>query len=177
MEKKKHAHTEKGKGKESEKPKVEKKERRIQDIIRFVETNLDGGKKVKVAIMGIRGVSFMFSNAISKKIDFADKKLGELSEQETKKLEDIILNPHKFDIPSWLYNRKRDPTTGQDAHLAVSKLELRQKMDINDMKKLKSYRGVRHIYGLPVRGQRTRSGSGGKTVGVSKKKQPAKKKK
>lgn len=185
MEKKKHARTENGKekgkgekGKEGKKPEIEKKERRIQDIIRFVETNLDGDKKVKVAIMGIRGVSFMFSNAIAKKIDFADKKLGELSDQETKKLEDIILNPHKFGIPSWLYNRKKDPATGEDRHLAVSKLELRQKMDINDMKKLKSYRGVRHIYGLPVRGQRTGSGSGGKVVGVSKKKQqPSKKKK
>jgi small subunit ribosomal protein S13 len=180
MEKKKHAHAEKRKeipkGKKPEE--AEKKERRVQDIIRLVETNLDGGKPVKVAIRSIRGVSFMFSNAVSKLSGFGDKKLGELSEQELQGLEEIITNPDKFGIPSWLYNRKRDPVTGRDMHLSVSKLELTQKMDINEMKKLKSYRGVRHILGLPVRGQRTGSGSGGKTVGVSKKKrQPAKSKK
>ncbi len=157
---------------------AEKKERRIQDIIRLVETNLDGGKPVRVAIRRIRGISFMFSNAVSTISGFGDKRLGELSEQEMQRLEEIIMNPDKFGIPAWLYNRKRDPITGKDKHLAVSKLELTQRMDINEMKKMKSYRGVRHILGLPVRGQRTGSARGGRTVGVSKKKQqPAKSKK
>jgi small subunit ribosomal protein S13 len=166
---------EKGKGK---KPAEEPQKRKVQEIIRLAETNLDGGKKVKVAIRDVRGVSFMFSNAVTKVVGFGDKRLGELSEHELSHLEDVIANPGKFGIPAWLYNRKRDPITGKDAHLTVSKLELRHKMDINEMKKLKSYRGVRHIVGLRVRGQRTGSGSGGKTVGVSRKKQqPAKKKK
>ncbi|UCD07581.1 MAG: 30S ribosomal protein S13 [Candidatus Aenigmatarchaeota archaeon] len=178
MEKKKHTRAEKKEIPKGKKPgEAVKKEKRVQDIIRLVETNLDGGKPVNVAIRSIRGVSFMFSNAVSQMSGFGHKKLGELSEQEVQRLEDIILNPDKFGIPSWLYNRKRDPATGRDTHLSVSKLELTQKMDINEMKKLKSYRGVRHILGLPVRGQRTGSGSGGKTVGVSKKKQrPAKSK-
>jgi small subunit ribosomal protein S13 len=77
-----------------------------------------------------------------------------------------------------MLNRKRDPVTGEDKHLAVSELELTHKMDIDLMRKLKSYKGVRHSIGLPVRGQRTRgSFRKGKTVGVSKKKAaPAKKK-
>jgi small subunit ribosomal protein S13 len=36
---------------------------------------------------------------------------------------------------------------------------LKQKVisDINKLKHIKSYRGLRHIYGLPVRGQRTKT--------------------
>ncbi len=166
------------KGEKPSKPAEVQKKPRIQEIIRLVETNLDGGKKVRVAIRDIKGISFMLSNAIAKKIDFAEKRLGELSEMEMKKLEEIIFNPDKFGIPAWLYNRRKDPATGEDKHIGVSKLDLTKKMDIDAMKKMNSYKGVRHIYKLPVRGQRTRSGSGGKTVGVSKKKQqPAKKKK
>ncbi len=164
-------------GKVTERGAESVKKARVQEIIRLVETNLDGGKSVRVAIRDIRGVSFMFSNAVDKVTGFGSKRLGELSEQELQKLEDVITNPDRSGIPPWLYNRKRDPRTGKSAHLTVSKLDLTQKMDINEMKKLKSYRGVRHIRGLPVRGQRTGSGSGGKTVGVSKKKQqPAKSK-
>jgi small subunit ribosomal protein S13 len=156
----------------------EKPRSRIQDIVRLAETNLDGGKPVRVAIRSIRGVSFMMGNAVSKISGFGDRKLGELSEQELKRLEEMIMNPGDFGIPHWLCNRRRDPVTGKNSHLTVSRLELTQKTDINEMKKLKSYRGVRHIIGLPVRGQRTGAGRGGKTVGVSKKKQqPAKSRK
>jgi len=55
-------------------------------------------------------------------------------------------------------------------HLLSSDLVLRTKMDIDLMKKIKSWKGYRHAYGLKVRGQRTRTtGRTGKTVGVSKK--------
>jgi small subunit ribosomal protein S13 len=40
------------------------------------------------------------------------------------------------------------------------------------MKKMKSYRGVRHIFNLPVRGQRTKSNfrkNKGKVTGVKRK--------
>ena len=41
--------------------------------------------------------------------------------------------------------------------------------DINVMKKIRSYRGIRHERGLPVRGQRTRAhGRVGLALGVSR---------
>lgn len=155
--------------KEVKKPKPEPEKKRIKEIIRLVETNLDGEKPVKVAIRSIRGVSFMFSNAIVFVSGFDGKKLGDLSEQEMKRLEDIILNPAKYNIPVWLYNRKREPETGENKHLTVSRLELAHKMNINEMKKLRTYKGIRHQLGLPVRGQRTRSSfRKGGIVGVKK---------
>ena len=168
-----------GKQEEAEKAKPKKGEIKAAEIIRLAETNLDGGKKVKDGIRNIRGVSFMMSNAISKVSGLGGKKISDLSDEEKEKLEDMIMHPERHPIPSWMYNRKRDPNTGEDKHLAVSELEFTQKMDVDLMRKLKTYKGVRHSAGLPVRGQRTRgSFRKGKTVGVSKRKeQPGKKKK
>jgi small subunit ribosomal protein S13 len=174
------------KGEKPEGGKQEEAERRPQkgdikdvEIIRLAETNLDGTKRVYDAIRNIRGVSFMMGNAISKVSGLGDKKISDLSDQEKESLEDMIMHPEKHGIPVWMYNRKRDPTTGEDRHIAVSELEFTHKTDVDLMRKLKTYKGVRHSSGLPVRGQRTRgSFRKGKTVGVSKKKQaPAKKKK
>jgi small subunit ribosomal protein S13 len=149
----------------------DKPARAAKQIVRLAETNLDGGKPVRAAIRSIRGVSFMLSNAISSVSGLGDRKLADLSDGELKNLEDIILNPGKHGIPAWLYNRRSDPSSGKDSHLSVSTLDFTSKMDIDQMKKIKSYRGIRHIHHLPVRGQRTRgSFRKGKTVGVSKKK-------
>jgi small subunit ribosomal protein S13 len=149
----------------------DKPARAAQQIVRLVETNLDGGKPVRAAIRGIKGVSFMLSNAVSTVSGLGDRKLSELSEGELKNLEDIIINPEKHGIPAWLANRRSDTSTGKTAHLSASGLEFTNKMDIDQMKKVKSYRGIRHMHHLPARGQRTRgSFRHGKTMGVTKKK-------
>ncbi len=146
-----------------------------QEIIRLVETNLDGNKDIESAIRSIPGISFMFARAVVKYGGFGKKKLGNLSEEEIRKLESVITNPQRYNIPSWLYNRRKEPLSGEDKHLSASSLEFAQKMDINEMKKLKTYKGVRHSLGLPVRGQRTRSSfRHGRSVGVSRKKQQSK---
>lgn len=146
-------------------------DKNFKGIIRISETNLDGGKSVRIGIINVKGISFMFSNAISSVCSFSEKLIGDLTDQEIKQLEDIIENPGKYNIPVWLYNRRFDPTTGSHIHQTVSTLTFTKTMDINNMKKLKTYKGVRHSIGLPVRGQRTRSSfRKGSTVGVRKKK-------
>ena len=98
----------------------------------------------------------MFSNAICNVLD-PDKrrKIGSLTENELKAIETLIANPVKF--PKWLLNRRKDYDTGEDIHLTSSRLKLRKEFDIKRMRKIKSYKGVRHAVGLPVRGQRTKS--------------------
>jgi small subunit ribosomal protein S13 len=153
-------------------------QREAVQIVRFVETNLDGNKPVQEAIRRIDGISFMLSNAITKKCGFYGRKFSQLSESEMKRLEEIILNPQSIGIPAWMLNRRNEPVSGKNRHLTASQLDFTHKMDINELKKMKCYRGVRHIQGQPVRGQRTRSSfRKGKSVGVRKKKEaPATKK-
>lgn len=144
----------------------------LKQIVRLAGVDLDGKRLVKQAIRKIPGVGFMFSSAVVKVGGFENRKLGELSEQEISKLEEILVSPGKYGIPSWLFNRRKNSTSGKDEHLVSAKLELAKKLDIGELKKLKCYRGVRHILGLPVRGQRTRSSfRKSTTVGVKRTKE------
>ena len=141
-------------------------------IIRFAETNLDGNKPVQDAIRSIDGISFMLSNVITKKCGFRGRKFGQLNEKEMKVLEEAIANPSSIGIPAWMFNRRNEPATGKDRHLTASQLDFTNKMDINELKKMKCYKGVRHMQGQPVRGQRTRSSfRKGSSVGVRRKKE------
>ena len=145
--------------------------REFRHIVRVTDTDIDGSLKVGYALTKIKGVSISLANAVLKKAGINPEiRLGLLSEEQVKKIEDVLLNPARYGTPSWLLNRRKDLETGKDLHLLSSDLVLRTKMDIDLMKKIKSWKGYRHAYGLKVRGQRTRTtGRTGKTVGVSKK--------
>jgi len=164
--------------KEEKKPAVKPSNTpRAKTIIRVADTNLDADKQIRRALMDIKGVGQMFANAAANVCGFKEKFIRDLGEEEIHKLEDILASPTKYGLPLWMLNRRSDPQTGEDRHLIVSNLDFTKVMDINEMKKWKTYKGVRHASGLPVRGQRTRSSFRvkGKTVGVSRKKeQPAK---
>lgn len=127
---------------------------------------------MQYALKRIKGVNLSLANAILKKAEIdLDKRAGFLTEAEVERIEQIIEDPPKFGIPSWLLNRRKDLETGKDLHFIRADLDLRTKMDIKQMKELKSWRGYRHAYGLKVRGQKTRTtGRKGKAVGVKVKK-------
>jgi small subunit ribosomal protein S13 len=145
--------------------------REFQHIIRFVGTDIEGTQPVTYALTSVKGVGIKLANAIVEKagIDPATR-MGLLSSAEVEKLEEIITNPVKHDVPIWLLNRQKDVETGKDIHLLSSDLVLQTKNDIDQMKKIRSWKGFRHSYGLKVRGQRTRTtGRKGKAIGVKKK--------
>ncbi len=141
-------------------------------IVRIFSTNIDGNKKVGIGLTKIRGIDVMFSNAVlnAAGIPF-DRKIGELSEDEVKKLEEIVKSPSKYNIPSFLYNRRKDPETGEDLHIVGSELKFQNDFDIRRMKRIRSYVGLRHSWHLKVRGQRTKSTGrkGGPAVAKKKK--------
>ena len=150
----------------------------VKNIVRISGTDCPGYKPIERALWSIKGVSFMFASAIRKIMGLPkDKKLGELSNDEINKIQDIINHPLKYGIPSWMLNRRKDIETGNDLHLTGSKIDITLITDIRRMQEVKSYKGIRHAMKLKVRGQRTKSHprkSG--SVGVKKKQQPAKKK-
>lgn len=145
--------------------------REFQHIIRFAGTDLQGTQPVTYALTNIKGVGIKLANAIIEKSGISpESRMGFLSSSEVEKIEDVLQNPAKYGLPKWLLNRRKDKETGKDLHLLGSDLVLQTKNDIEDMKKIKSWKGFRHSYGLKVRGQRTRStGRKGKAIGVKKK--------
>ncbi len=146
-----------------------KKQQQIESLVRIASTDIEGDKTVYVGLTKIKGVSWMMSNAVCQVLGIdKNKKIGELTQDEIKKIEAFLQNPK---LPSWMLNRRKDRQTGKDMHLIGTKLELTKEFDIRRLKKIKAYRGVRHAMGLPVRGQRTKSHfRKGKTVGVQRSK-------
>lgn len=149
-------------------------EQELKYFVRIANTDLEGKKPIASALRKIKGVSFMFASAVCSIADVERaKKTGYLTDQEAERMNDIIKNPAKYNIPSWMFNRRKDYDTGADRHLITSDLDFTKENDIKIQKKIKSYRGVRHMSGLPVRGQKTKSNfrrNKGKVTGVKKKK-------
>jgi len=139
--------------------------------LRIIDADVDGTLKTPYALSKIKGISLSLANAILKKAGInPEKRAGFLTESDIEKMEDVIQDPAKHGLPGWLLNRRKDLETGKDGHLISADLVLKTKMDIEQMKGIKSWRGYRHAYGLRVRGQRTKTtGRAGKALGVKKK--------
>jgi small subunit ribosomal protein S13 len=143
----------------------------FRHILRIIDADVDGTLKATYAVAKVKGVSLRLANAILKKAEIdPEKRAGFLTENEVEKVEEMVRDPAKHGVPSWLLNRRKDAETGKDTHLISADLVLKTKMDIEQMKNMKSWRGYRHAYGLKVRGQRTKTtGRAGKALGVKKK--------
>ncbi len=143
-----------------------------RQIIRFLGNDLDGNRKLSSTFIKVKGISHNLAAAIIHVAGLdGNRKLGELSEKELEKLEEIAKNPVKHGIPAYMVNKQKEYVTGEDQHLLGNDIKLKLREEINRLRKIRAYRGIRHERRLPVRGQRTRSSfRKGATVGVKKKK-------
>ncbi len=141
----------------------------MKGIIRVGNTDIPGERKVIAGLSRIYGIGDNLATAICRKLNLnTQRKIGELTDQEVKDIDLLIKDPSP--LPTFLCNRRHDPETGISRHLIGADLKLRTDFDVRTMKKLKTYKGIRHGAGLPVRGQRTKSHfRTGSSVGVMKK--------
>jgi small subunit ribosomal protein S13 len=142
----------------------------FRHLVRIAGRDLDGTKKVIVAISDLRGVGYNFASVVTSRIGLDPRaRLGTLSEDQVHEVEKAVLDATKSTLPAWYYNRRNDPDTGETKQLLGSDLDFVIKGDVDDEKNIQSWKGVRHSLGLKVRGQRTRTtGRKGRTVGVRK---------
>ncbi|MGC8681997.1 MAG: 30S ribosomal protein S13 [Candidatus Acidifodinimicrobium sp.] len=153
-------------------------------IIRIGDTDLDGDKSVISQLIRIYGVSASYANAIINALNLEAKtKLQDLNEETINKLKEALINPQKYGIPLWLLNWQKEVESGVSKHKVGSELKSKNALNLQQIKLLRTFRGIRHQFGYKVRGQKTRSrganekGRIGKTIGVTKSKemkQPAK---
>ncbi|MCD6457807.1 MAG: 30S ribosomal protein S13 [Thermofilum sp. ex4484_82] len=144
----------------------------FKQIVRLVGVDLPGDKAIVYSLRLIKGIGINMAYAICRKIGInPHTKLGSLSEAQLKELDAILREPHKLGFPPWFLNRPKDPRTGKHLHLITSDLIFTVKGDIDFLKEIRCWRGIRHMFGLKVRGQRTRTtGRTGITVGVKRRK-------
>jgi len=121
---------------------------------RIAGVNIPENKQIGIGLSYIYGIGPALSKKVLvlAKIDF-QRKASELNQEEISRLKDIIEKDYKIEG------------------------ELRREimMNIKRLKDINCWRGVRHIKGLPVRGQRTKTnnrtirGNVRKTVGSGRK--------
>jgi len=146
-------------------------EKEFKQLVRMIDADIDGNKKLYHALTKIKGVSYAFSNSLCNilKLD-RNQPIGSLSDEKLKEIEMTIRNPKEF--PSFMFNRRKDYESGEDKHLSSTDIKLVKGFDIKRLRKIKTYRGSRHASDLPARGQRTKAHfRKGTAIGVSKKKE------
>ena len=139
-------------------------------IVRVSDTDLDGTRPVALALTGVRGVGLRLAEVACQLAAVpASERIGNLAEPTVESIESTLASlPSK--VPDWMVNHRHEPMLGETLHYVGPDLETRRRDDVNQMKMIRSYRGVRHERGQKVRGQRTRSnGRTGMAAGVLKK--------
>ena len=139
-------------------------------IVRILGNDIPGEKKVLIGLTQIKGIGYNFATAILDTLKISHAlNVGDITDSDVQKIEGIITDPAKAGFPRWFLNRQKDIETGQDKHLITSDIPFTLRNDIERERITASWRGYRHLSGLKVRGQRTRtSGRRGGAVGVAK---------
>ncbi len=139
-------------------------------IVRVANSDLDGTRPVALALTGVHGVGLRIAEVACRLAGVdSSERIGNLPEATVDGIEQTLATlPTK--VPGWMVDHRGEPFLGESIHLIGPDLDTRRRDDVNVMKMVRSYRGVRHERGQKVRGQRTRSnGRTGMAAGVLKK--------
>ena len=141
-----------------------------ENLIRILGNDIPGENKTLIGLTQIRGIGYMFANSMLQILKInPDSRIGTLSADQVSSIERMIQDPKSQNFPTWFLNRQKDIETGDDMHLVTSDIAFNLRNDVEREKGVFSWRGYRHMYGLKVRGQRTRcTGRKGGAVGVAK---------
>ena len=129
-------------------------------FVRVANTDLNGSQQIVNALRKIKGLNFMFSNMVCNAVGI-DKltKAGTLTDEQVKKIDDVIANPLKYNVPSWMLNRRKNYDDGKDYHIIGGNLSFAEDNDLKRMKKTRS---------------NFRKNKGKVSLGVIRKKEPPK---
>lgn len=139
-------------------------------IVRIVGNDIPGERKILIGLTQIKGIGYNFATAITDTLKInTNSNIGNLTDANVQAIEKLITDPIGGNFPIWFLNRRKDIETGGNLHLLTSDIPFTLRNDIERERVTASWRGYRHLSGLKVRGQRTRtSGRKGGAVGVAK---------
>jgi small subunit ribosomal protein S13 len=157
---------------EEEPTKKKEHDENFNYILRIVNTDINGENNIVQGLTQIKGVGRHMATFIADTARVDRKlKFGNLPQSEIEKIKEVLENIDEY-APPWMLNYQKDVYTGENMHLISTDVAIRLRDDINMMKMIRSYRGVRHELGLKVRGQRSSSnGRKGLALGVSKRRE------
>ncbi len=146
-----------------------------EGIVRIVDTDVSASVPISRSLGDIKGMGIRYNALIARIFENKTKvepstQIGKLTDEQILILEDIIKDPVKYKIPKWFVNKPVDIWDGSQKHLLGSELLFNDKEELDRLGKIKHRKALRRVRGLPVRGQRTKSGfrHRRKAVGVVK---------
>ena len=106
--------------------------------MRIAGINIPDNKKIEYSLPYIYGIGLTLSRKILKQVQVdGNKRAKDLSPAEVNRIREVIEKSHKIE----------------------GDLRREAMLNIKRLRELQTYRGMRHIRGLPVRGQRTKTNS------------------
>jgi len=140
----------------------------LRYFVRIGQTDLDGTKSVERALTDMNGIGQRAARIIANDVDIDRREtFGRLEDEQIEAIVDRV-EGFADDVPEWLANHRNDFFDGETTHEIGTDLSLTRRQDINRMKMINAYKGVRHKRGQKVRGQRTKStGRTEGTIGVN----------
>ena len=152
----------------AEEPTADEEDEDIQYFVRIGQTDLDGTQSVERALTDMSGVGRRVARIIADRAGVDRRELlGGLDEETIDEIVDLV-EGYAEEVPEWLTNHQNDFFDGETTHEIGNDLEMTRRQDINRMKMIDSYKGLRHKRGQKVRGQRTKStGRTEGTIGVN----------
>ena len=152
----------------AEEPTADEEDEDIQYFVRIGQTDLDGTQSVERALTDMSGVGRRVARIIADRAGVDRRELlGGLDEETIDEIVDLV-EGYAEEVPEWLTNHQNDFFDGETTHEVGNDLEMTRRQDVNRMKMIDSYKGVRHKRGQKVRGQRTKStGRTEGTIGVN----------
>jgi small subunit ribosomal protein S13 len=140
----------------------------LRYFVRIGQTDLDGTKSVERSLTELNGIGRRAARILAEKTGVdRTATFGRLDDDQ---IDEVVEAVEGFadEVPEWLANHRNDYFSGETTHETGNDLEMTRRQDINRMKMIDSYKGVRHKRGQKVRGQRTRStGRTEGTIGVN----------
>ncbi len=140
----------------------------IQYFVRIGQNDLDGTESVERSLTELNGIGHRVVRLIAEKAGVDRREtIGALDDEKIDEIVDLV-EGFAEEVPDWLANHRNDFFDGGTTHQTGSELDLTRQQDINRMKMINSYKGMRHKRGQKVRGQRTKStGRTEGTIGVN----------
>ncbi len=154
---------------------IAKEDEDLRGIIRLAGKDVSGYINLKRALLRVKGIGQstrgLVADIISKELKISPTvKVGSFDDAQIEKIDAILANIQNYDVPSYLLNRRMSRDTGKNEHVIMNDLVFSERQDIENEKKLYTWKGYRHHYGQKVRGQRTRNtGRKGMSLGVIRK--------
>ena len=156
---------------------IAKEDEGLRGIIRLAGKDVSGYISLRRGLLRVKGIGQstrgLVADIIAKELKISPTvKVGTFDDAQIEKIDAILANIQNYGLPSYLLNRRKSRDTGKDEHVIMNDLVFSERQDVENEKKLYTWKGYRHHYGQKVRGQRTRNtGRKGMSLGVIRKAQ------